>query len=982
MKLPTYKRITAAFVLALLLLAGVAAISFHSTMRMTADARRVEHSQEVMAVIEKLVKIVSYDSVSHRGFLITGDEEFMAKHLQAVMDRDAAMAQLKLLVTDSPSQMQRLSELGEGIADREQLAKNHVQLRRKEGFEAVQKNVATGRGERMLERIYRVATEMSDHEHTQFERRLNKSESSTRATRWAVVSASLTAFALVGGAFWQLAREQKERRKGDAALRKSEERFRALVTAISDVVYQMTPDWSQMIQLQSRDFLAPTVEANRNWLKEYIYPDDQPQVMAAIDEAIRTKSTFQLEHRVRQADGSLGWTISRAVPIQDATGEIVEWFGAASDVTPRKRAEQALVESEELLRFAMEAEKTGLWRMNFADGSVVRSLRHDQIFGYETMLPTWTHDDFMAHLVPDDREEVARLLEDGFATQLGWDFECRIRRRDGNVRWIRVCGRALGEMSGPSATYAGIIRDITDNKIADEMAHQHEQFKAAVLDAIPAEIAVLDRSGNILAVNESWLRFGRENGSPSHKSARLDSNYLHVIANSARAGDPLADEALAGIESVLNGRAGEYYLEYPCDSPTEKRWFLMHASAAPANVGGAIIAHTNITRLKVAELALSARTAELETVMREVPVAIFIGRGAGSEFITTNPTGRKLLRLGEQSDIFLHSPDMDFRVFREGQLLSAEELPISRAASTGQPVVDSELELVFTNGDICRILGNAIPLFDAKGNVTGSLGTFVDITEQKAAEEALRNFNAKLAESVVERTTELRSTVRELESEIAARRRLEGEILKLSEREQTRLGQDLHDDLGQQLAGIGMLSQVLVSRLQKEVHPCAADAERIASCLTQSITTTRNLAKSFYPVELERGGLILALQDLALRTELLSKVSCKVTAADEFSFGKPTEIHLYRIVQEAINNALKHGSATHIQIAFLQENGILTLTITDNGIGFTPPEPGGETGMGLHILQYRAALIGAGISVQRGIPDGCVVTCSMPVPVV
>lgn len=252
--------------------------------------------------------------------------------------------------------------------------------------------------------------------------------------------------------------------------------------------------------------------------------------------------------------------------------------------------------------------------------------------------------------------------------------------------------------------------------------------------------------------------------------------------------------------------------------------------------------------------------------------------------------------------------------------------------------------------------------------------------ERDAAMEELRSLVAD-SPAQQQRLTALAAGIAEREqlakNHVELLRR-EGEILKVSEREQTRLGQDLHDDLGQQLTGIAILSQVLLSQLQEESHPAAKDAEQISRCLTESISTTRNLAKSFYPVELERGGLILALQDLALRTQLLSRVHCTVNAAADFRFETPTEIHLYRIVQESINNALKHGKATHIQIDCPRENGVSTLTVTDNGNGFKAPEPGEETGMGLHIFQYRAALIGARISVRRGTPDGCLVTCAIP----
>ena len=122
----------------------------------------------------------------------------------------------------------------------------------------------------------------------------------------------------------------------------SERLFRAFVTASSDVVYRMNADWTVMRRLEGKDFIADTHDASRSWLKNYIFPDDQPRVLAAVDEAIRQKKIFELEHRVIRVDGTLGWTFSRAIPLLDEHGAITEWFGAALDVTERKRAEEAL----------------------------------------------------------------------------------------------------------------------------------------------------------------------------------------------------------------------------------------------------------------------------------------------------------------------------------------------------------------------------------------------------------------------------------------------------------------------------------------------------------------------------------------------------------------------------------------------------------------------------------------------------------------
>ena len=134
--------------------------------------------------------------------------------------------------------------------------------------------------------------------------------------------------------------------RSQAAVRESEKRFRALTNATAEVIYRMSPDWTQLRHLEGRGFLKDTADANRFWLEEYIPPEDQERLHRAIARAIRDSSVFELEHRVRRADGSHGWTLSRAVPMLDASGQVYEWIGAASDITERKAAEEKLREAD------------------------------------------------------------------------------------------------------------------------------------------------------------------------------------------------------------------------------------------------------------------------------------------------------------------------------------------------------------------------------------------------------------------------------------------------------------------------------------------------------------------------------------------------------------------------------------------------------------------------------------------------------------
>lgn len=141
-----------------------------------------------------------------------------------------------------------------------------------------------------------------------------------------------------------------ERARSAAALRESEMRFRAFVSASSDVVYRMSADWSEMLELNGRGLLPDMKAASEGWMTGYIHPDDQADVQAAIKRAVAGKHMFELEHRVRRLDGTLGWTLSRALPMLDDAGNIKEWLGAASDVTARKQAEEAFRDSERLLQ--------------------------------------------------------------------------------------------------------------------------------------------------------------------------------------------------------------------------------------------------------------------------------------------------------------------------------------------------------------------------------------------------------------------------------------------------------------------------------------------------------------------------------------------------------------------------------------------------------------------------------------------------------
>ena len=211
--------------------------------------------------------------------------------------------------------------------------------------------------------------------------------------------------------------------------------------------------------------------------------------------------------------------------------------------------------------------------------------------------------------------------------------------------------------------------------------------------------------------------------------------------------------------------------------------------------------------------------------------------------------------------------------------------------------------------------------------------------------------------------------------DITERRRLENQVLEISEWEQQRIGQDLHDSLSQQLAGIAYLGKVLEQRLTAKSMAEAKDATEIISLIDDAITQTKGIARGLYPIRIEEIGLMNALSELAHTVEKLFTVSCR------FEYDRPVlihdtinAIHLYRITQEAVNNAIKHGRATDILVSFTSDNGITNLAIKDNGTGFRKAHKGMK-GMGISTMKHRANMVGANIDIQSD-RNGTVVNCS------
>lgn len=291
-----------------------------------------------------------------------------------------------------------------------------------------------------------------------------------------------------------------------------------------------------------------------------------------------------------------------------------------------------------------------------------------------------------------------------------------------------------------------------------------------------------------------------------------------------------------------------------------------------------------------------------------------------------------------------------------------------------------------------------VPILGRDGKVIGSFEIYKDISKDLAmmheilvrswttlAVTVLGVFAAltlvlrRAVQTIKVTTRNLTTTNERLQQEVEDRKSLEKELLSVIERERQRIGQELHDSIGQQLAGITFMAEVLRGKLRrKSLTKEMPFVGRISTCVGHVAQQTRNLARGLHPIDLDRSGLVSALEELAANTEQLFDVSCTLESEREVATSDASAtINLYRIAQEAITNAIKHGKAKKVRMRLAVKNGRSELSVENDGLAFSDRQVH-DKGMGLRIMRYRAETINGSLDVRRGAHGGTLVTCVFP----
>ncbi|MGI4832153.1 MAG: PAS domain S-box protein [Janthinobacterium lividum] len=746
-----------------------------------------------------------------------------------------------------------------------------------------------------------------------------------------------------------------ERAKVEDALRGSEAQLRSFVTASSDTLYRMSANWQQMHSLQSKDdFMVPTEAPSETWLTRYIPPADQPAVQAAIQAAIAGRHFFELEHRVFRADGAVGWTFSRAVPVLGPQGELVEWFGMATDITARKTAEDAQRRSEERLRLALDAAELGTWDWDINANEVRWNDRHFTMLGLEPRPGPLTPDDFAQAVHPDDRPRVLQRLQAAVDENHRFEAKFRIVTPQDDIRWISGHGQPTEVApDGHVQRMSGVLLDVTERKYAEEhlqalaaslerqvarrtQALQESQLLLqsvydttlvglAVLHAVRDEATGAITDFTFISANKELARLsgrpdlvGRRYG-PEFTGGEA-SDMLARMAQAVETGQPQQSEFFYSVAGVL-------------------RWAAFMCVKLD---GGVVVTLLDITERKHAEQQLTRNLRLLEQAETVAQLGSWDYDLATGQFYWS----------GGMYDLFGLPLGQPVQPAIYLDYVLAEDRPqakqLVRQITVGAGDIETTLRLQ-VGAAVKTVRIKSVVLRDAAGQAVRVLGVDLDLSELHRLEAD--NLRLRLSQQQA----------------------LFEAVQAAEEAERRRMSESLHNGIGQLLYA----TKLQLDRLPDA--PVRSPQQEAARLLGEAIRQTRTLSHELTPAILEEFGLEKTLRSICstLNTPSL-RWRCHLAFEGAPALPLPLQLAVYRLAQELAQNVLKHAQATEATLEVDVLLAWVVLRVEDNGRGFDPSQTGG--GLGLRSLRSRAALLGGSVHLTTAPGQGTQCQVRIPLP--
>ncbi|WP_292381915.1 PAS domain S-box protein [Methanosarcina sp. UBA289] len=685
----------------------------------------------------------------------------------------------------------------------------------------------------------------------------------------------------------------------EKALQESKERYKAIFDNSLDGIFLTVPDGTILAANPAAcQMFGMTEEEIIRVGRDGTVDTSDPRLKYILGERVRT-GRFKGELNHRRKDGTVFPSEISGTLFKDKNG-LTKGVMIIRDITERKQVEEAFRRSEELLRFALETSHTGAWDFNLVDHTTYRSLEHDRIFGYKQLLPQWTYEMLLDHVLPEDREMVEAKFREATGEYKDWDFECRIRRIDGEIRWIRTAGRHRVDATG-NIRIAGIVQDITESKQAEKVLRENE-LRNKVTEAIEVERRRLFDVLETLPIMITLL-------TPDHQIAFANRCFR----------EKFGELCIRQCYEYCFGRTKscelcEVYKVLEADQP--HRWEVNMPDGSIFDTydlpftdvdGSPMILEMDIdiTERKAAEEKLRDSEEKYRNIVETSNELIII---LDNEAVITYVNKRMLDMLGYTMEESIGKSIWDF--------ISEESKPIVKMnlEKRRQGISENyELKLVRKDGSPLWTLISTKPLFDKEGKYVGAMGMLTDITERKKAEETLTNIET--------------SRKKEIHHRIKNNLQVISSLLDL-QAEQFKNQEDIRD------------SEVL------EAFRESQDRVISMALIHEELYRGEELDKLNFSPYIEE------LANTLFQTYRLGNtdISLNIDLEENLFFDMDTAVPLGIIVNELVSNSLKHAfpdrNKGEIRIKLHREysiefeskdyestNNRFTLSISDNGVG-------------------------------------------------